>query len=172
MWRALRKSVLVALCAIFFATSAAFATITQDLAELPSNYPVNTLTPTGLNVLGGAGAAVVNGAQETAPTTSTVMADTGQLAVGCYVIGVYAENLTDTAADAVILAHRNAANSADVSTTPGIPVNVYASGLPAIGTGLFQVQIANANERVVARMYVNTTAAKIWQVDMALFPCR
>jgi len=163
---------LVLFVLLIAATRASATTFTTDLAELPCGYNVHTFTPTGVNVLGGAGAAVVNGTPQTAPANTAVMADTGQLAPGCYVIAVYATNLTDTAPNGVLLAHRNAANGADLSTSGQIPVNVYNSGLPATGSGLFQVQIGAQNERVVARLYASATSAKIWQVDFALFPCK
>ncbi|MGC2411105.1 MAG: hypothetical protein WA459_00180 [Stellaceae bacterium] len=150
----------------------ALAGATTDLAELPCNYPVVAFSHSGANALGGAGAAVVNGSPQTAPAATVVMADTGQLAPGCYVIAVTAVNQTDTAANAVQLAHRNAANNADLSTTAGLPVAVIATGGTAQSNGLYQVQIATQNERVVARLLAAATSAKIWQVDMALFPCQ
>lgn len=74
------------------------------------------------------------------------------------------------AVNSFTVAHRNAANSADVSTANPFGVAVFAT-IPIQGSWLGQVNIANQNERVAVRINANATAAKIWQADMTVLPC-
>lgn len=95
-------------------------------------------------VLGGAVTAFV-GATTTASGIAAVIADTGALAAGDYrVFGHFGADGVQAAGKAIEIAHRNAANNADVKTLTRCPCG--ASGRLEVP----RITLA-ANERIVAR---------------------
>jgi hypothetical protein len=97
---------------------------------------------------------VVHGAEQTAPVAATVLADTGALAAAGKLLVVVNWGADDNVATPEI-AHRNAANSADVEVDyPGVPA----------GTSSYVSWFTLASgERVVVRNKVAGTAAKVYQ---------
>lgn len=91
----------------------------------------------------------------TNPTTSTLLADTGELSdVGLYEVMVSISALTALAQ--VQLEHRNTANAATLNDVPPM--------LVAAGTGaqfLFKIEVVNKKERIRAMMFANQTG-KTW----------
>lgn len=100
---------------------------------------------------------VVYGAETTAPAAAAVLADTGAIAVaGHYRVRVKAAT-NDTAQNILQIAHRNAANAADVNLQDlSSGPNTWCEG-----EALFNLA---ANERVVVRPLAAGTAAKVYQV--------
>jgi hypothetical protein len=158
--------------AICLAAAAAFAAQSSDFAEIAtlpakvSNYGGQA----GAFANGTAAPLFQNGGPLTAPTAATVLVDSGQLAPGCYLIDVHVANETDTAANTIACAHRNAANAADVSVAEPFGLAAFAS-VPILASVIYEGQIATQNERFACRIIANATAAKIWQADMVVWPC-
>jgi len=142
-----------------------YAAGTTDFAEIAS-LPAKT---TNFNGAGAQASFFSNPGPTTAPTAGATLVSSGNLAPGCYVIDVTIENETDTAANSVQCAHRNAANSADVSVALPIPVAAATPGV--LASGIYEVLIANQNESVACRIVASATSAKVWQADMTGFPC-
>lgn len=158
--------------AIMLGAAAAFAAQTSDFAEIAS-LPAklsNFAGQAGSFANGTAAPLFQNGGPLTAPTAATVLVDTGQLAPGCYLIDAHFANLTDTAVNTIVCAHRNAANSGDVSVGEQVGLAVFAT-IPILTSVIYQVQIATQNERVACRIVSNATAAKVWQADLVVWPC-
>ena len=158
--------------AICLGAAAAFAAQTSDFAEiasLPSKIS-NFAGQAGSFANGTSSPLFQNGAPQTAPTAATVLVDTGQLAPGCYLIDAHFANQSDTAANNIVCAHRNAANSSDISTAEQIGLAAF-SATPILTSVIYEVQIATQNERVACRIVSNATAAKVWQADLVVWPC-
>jgi hypothetical protein len=87
---------------------------------------------------------VANGAQSAAAAAAgTVVADTGPLAAGTYLVEVVAAVLgVATAGVGLVIEHRNAANSANISTLGGV-----GGGSAALDTEINEVTVA-LNERI------------------------
>lgn len=100
---------------------------------------------------------VVHGAEFTAPVAATVMADTGPLALGGKLMLVLNWGADDNVATPEI-AHRNAANAADLE--------VDYPGVPAGASSFVSWFTLAAGERVVVRAKVAGTAAKVYQAAL------
>jgi len=100
---------------------------------------------------------IVHGAENTAPPAATVLADTGPLAAAAKLLIVCNWGADDNVATPEI-AHRNAANSADVE--------VDYPGVPAGASSFVSWFTLAVGERVVCRNKVAGTAAKVYQAAL------
>jgi hypothetical protein len=119
-------------------------------------------------------AAIGHGAEQTAPAAGTVCADSlalpavQGLQAGNLVLVIADMSTTDTAANLAQLAHRNAANSADLELADG-QTGVLAGGQgEACIFGIFALQ--NTGERFVVRNKNAGTAALFYQANVYVFP--
>ena len=85
-----------------------------------------------------------DGALATNPSASQVLADTGQLEAGDYLFSFMVHSTVDST---MVLVHRNAADSADISSKE-VPLSAGTFVEPVFGT---KIALA-ANERIVVRM--------------------
>jgi hypothetical protein len=97
---------------------------------------------------------IVHGAEFTAPAAATVMADTGPLAAPAKLLVAVTWGADDAVATPEI-AHRNAANAADVEVDYG--------GVPVPPLAFVSWFTLAAGERVVVRNKIVGTAAKVYQ---------
>lgn len=104
---------------------------------------------------------IVHGAETTAPAGATVLADSGPIATAAKVMVAVNWGCDDTVATLEI-AHRNAANSADVE----VDYNGVSAAGPYSAVTWFSVA---AGERIVARNKVAGTAAKVYQAALFLW---
>ena len=106
---------------------------------------------------------IVNGAEATAPTVGTVLADTGPQSRGIntQTVALVRIGAQDSAVDYEI-AHRDAANDADIEV-----VFIPAASMPGSCSAWFGP--AKQNERFVVRTATNNgTGGKIYQASMYL----
>lgn len=122
----------------------------------------SSFNPTQL--LSGPPAVIVHGVENTAPAAATVLADSLGLTPGTYLIYAGIAS-TDTAANILQLAHRNAANSADVELSDS-QSGVLAGGQQGELGLLAWFTIANSGERVVVRNKNAGTSALFYQADL------
>jgi len=103
---------------------------------------------------------MVHGAEQTAPAAATVMADSGALVAAGKVMVLVSWGADDNVATPEI-AHRNAANSADIEVDyPGVP------GGTSSYVSWFSLAVG---ERIVVRNKVAGTAAKVYQAGLFLW---
>jgi hypothetical protein len=107
----------------------------------------------------------VVGAEATAPSAGATLADTGALAAGTYRF-VVSWATTDTAANLIQIAHRNAANGADVEVSD-FASGVLAGGCP--GGWAEAIMTLAANERVRVRNKNAGTSALFYQATIYVF---
>lgn len=125
----------------------------------------SSFNPTQL--LSGPPAVIVHGTESTAPAAATVLADSGQLTPGTYLAFAGVAS-TDTAANIIQIAHRNAANNADVELSDS-QSGVLAGGQQGELGLLGWFTTTNANERIVVRNKNAGTAALFYQADLYLW---
>lgn len=120
-------------------------------------------------------AAVAHGSEQTAPAAGTVLADSGALPntpflqAGQFVLVVASVAVTDTAANIVQLAHRNAANSADVELEDSqVGIAAGSQGGETLISGIFL--LGAVGERFVVRNKNAGTAALFYQANVYVFP--
>lgn len=102
---------------------------------------------------------VVHGTEQTAPAAATVLADSLAVPVAGHWRFRVCVATTDTIANIAQIAHRNAANSADVELA-----DMQAGPNPQQEIDAMFNMVAN--ERVVVRNLVVVTAAKVIKVDL------
>jgi hypothetical protein len=109
---------------------------------------------------------IVHGSEQTAPAAGTVLVDSGQLTSTGIWMFLASAATTDTAANLLQMAHRNAANNADLELSDS--EEGVLSGGPSSGTNsaLAWFNIQNVNERVVVRNKNAGTAALFYQADI------
>jgi len=118
-------------------------------------------------ILTGPPGVIVHGTENTAPAAATVLADSLALTPGTYLVYAGVAS-TDTAANIIQVAHRNAANNADVELADS-QSGVLAGG-PQGELGLLGwFVISNSGERVVVRNKNAGTAALFYQADLYLW---
>ena len=103
---------------------------------------------------------IVHGAESTAPPAATVLADSGAITLPAKVLALLNWGSDDNVATPEI-AHRNAANSADIEVDyPGVPAGAssFVSWF-SLATG----------ERIVVRNRIAGTAAKVYQAALFLW---
>lgn len=113
----------------------------------------------------------VHGAEQTAPAAATVLADTGALPAtipaGSLVLIMASVATSDTAANIIQLAHRNAANSADLELEDGASGVLAGGQQEALIAGIFVIQVVG--ERFVVRNKIAGTAALFYQANLYVF---
>ncbi len=100
---------------------------------------------------------IVHGAENTAPIAATVLADSGALAAPAKLMVLVNWGADDNVATPEI-AHRNAANNADIE--------VDYVGVPAGASSYVSWFSLAASERIVVRNKVAGTAAKVYQAAL------
>jgi hypothetical protein len=103
---------------------------------------------------------IVHGAESTAPPAATVLADSGPIVLAAKVLVLVNWGADDNVATPEI-AHRNAANSADLE--------VDYPGVPAGASSFVSWFVVAAGERIVVRNKVVGTAAKVYQAALFLW---
>lgn len=113
------------------------------------------------------GPMTVVGGKTTAPVANTVLADTGALAAGDYEIRAQVTNEEVSMGFRCEIAHRNAANNADIRVLSFFCP--YGSQVGAQQLQLPRYTLA-ASERIVIRNTIDGSAAKIWFAMIATRP--
>lgn len=100
-----------------------------------------------------------------APIINAVLADTGPLPAGTYLVFDSGENSANANSLEPILVERNAANSADVATS--ITLVAFGSGGSYLRESIAQVA---QGERLILRASVAAAALEKYQMGIAVFP--
>jgi hypothetical protein len=103
---------------------------------------------------------IVHGAEATAPVAAQVLADSGPVTLACKVMAVVTWGADDAVATPEI-AHRNAANAADIEVDYG--------GVPTPPLAYVGWFVLAAGERIVVRAKVAGTAAKVYQAAIFIW---
>lgn len=109
--------------------------------------------------------AAFNSQLATAPASGAVIADTGPLSAGTYLVFDSVENSANANSIVILLVERNPANSADVATS--VAPAIYNSGTWVIRQWLVQVL---QGERLVLRTSAAAAAGEKYQSSIAVFP--
>jgi hypothetical protein len=109
----------------------------------------------------------VHGAEQTAPAAATVLVDSGQLNPGWY-RALVSFCTTDTIANILQIAHRNAANNADLELADAA-CGVLAGQVLGGGWAEAIFNVTAVNERIVVRNKIVGTAALFYQANIALY---
>jgi hypothetical protein len=116
-------------------------------------------------------AAIAHGAEQTAPAGGTVLADSGALGAGLtagqLVLVVADVAVTDTAANIIQIAHRNAANSADLELSDAGTGVAAGAQNESMAVAIFSLQAVG--ERFVVRNKNAGTAALFYQANIYVF---
>jgi hypothetical protein len=115
--------------------------------------------------------AVVHGAEQTAPGAGSVLVDSGTVSSAGLYLALVNVATTDTAANLIQIAHRNAADNTDVEVSYGQTSG--GSGMGSIGAGQDATLAALFNlasgEKVVVRNRNAGTATLFYQADIYLY---
>lgn len=118
--------------------------------------------------------AIAHGTEQTAPAAGTVLADSAALPsntallAGQTVLVIADVSTTDTAANLIQIAHRNAANSADLELADGATGVAAGAQNETMIVALFTIQAVG--ERFVVRNKNAGTAALFYQANVYVFP--